>query len=45
MDQSEVITDTRKSLYAHELSDEQVEAIRNAKPSEEAEELNYLMRV
>ena len=32
-----------KAYYAHELSDESIKAIRNAKPSKEAEQLNSLM--
>ena len=32
----------QKAYYAHELPDEDVEAIANSEPSKEAEELNYL---
>ncbi len=32
-----------KAYYAHELSDESIEAIRNAQPSKEAEALNDLL--
>lgn len=33
----------QKEYYAHELSDEAVEAIHNAQPSTKAEELNKLL--
>ena len=31
------------AYYAHELSDESIEAILNSQPSKEAEALNYLL--